>query len=151
MSKLKRKYGVGARPCARKSRIARRSLRRPKGRDATRNSRAAAPVRRLLDSIKPTPRGKGYEFITRSVGGSIPSKFIPEHGRHPGGIRARCSPDSDGGLRGGAIRRVVSLVDSNEMSFKMAGIQGQDGRAQVSPRAARATDEIDHDTRPIPG
>jgi elongation factor G len=70
------------------------------------------------------PRGAGYEFVDSIVGGSIPNKFIPA---------------VDRGIQEAAVRGVVAGyplvdfqaecydgsyhdVDSNEMSFKMAGI-----------------------------
>jgi elongation factor G len=75
--------------------------------------------------MKPLPRGSGYKFVDEIVGGSIPSKFIPA---------------VDKGIQESAVRGVLAgypmvdfeaevfdgsyhSVDSNEMSFKMAGIQ----------------------------
>ncbi len=74
--------------------------------------------------LAPRPRGGGYEFVDKIVGGVIPNKFIPA---------------VDRGIREAAERGVVAGypmvdfsaecydgsyhdVDSNEMSFKMAGI-----------------------------
>ena len=74
--------------------------------------------------IAPRPRGSGYEFVDKIVGGVIPNKFIPA---------------VDRGVQESAERGVVAGypvvdfqvecfdgsyhdVDSNEMSFKMAGI-----------------------------
>ncbi|HEY2825607.1 MAG TPA: elongation factor G, partial [Gemmatimonadales bacterium] len=76
--------------------------------------------------IAPLPRGKGYEFGDEIVGGAIPHKFIPA---------------VDRGVQEAAARGVLAGfpvvdfkvecydgsyhdVDSNEMSFKMAGILG---------------------------
>jgi len=76
--------------------------------------------------IAPRPRGAGYEFVDNIVGGVIPNKFIPA---------------VDRGVQESAERGVVAGypvvdfqvecfdgsyhdVDSNEMSFKMAGILG---------------------------
>jgi elongation factor G len=76
--------------------------------------------------IAPRPRGAGYEFVDKIVGGVIPNKFIPA---------------VDRGVQESAERGVVAGypvvdfqvecydgsyhdVDSNEMSFKMAGILG---------------------------
>jgi len=76
--------------------------------------------------IAPRPRGTGYEFVDNIVGGVIPNKYIPA---------------VDRGVQESAERGVVAGypvvdfqvecfdgsyhdVDSNEMSFKMAGIQG---------------------------
>ena len=91
--------------------------------------------------MKPLPRGSGYKFVDEIVGGSIPSKFIPA---------------VDQGIQEAAVRGVLAgypmvdfevevfdgsyhSVDSNEMSFKMAGHPGvQDGRAEVQADPARA-------------
>jgi elongation factor G len=74
--------------------------------------------------ISPRPRGSGYEFVDAIKGGVIPNKFIPA---------------VDRGIQESAVRGIVAGypcvdfaaecfdgsyhdVDSNEMSFKMAGI-----------------------------
>ncbi len=74
--------------------------------------------------MMPVPRGTGYVFEDAIVGGSIPNKFIPAVDR---GIQEA----SQRGVLAGApmVDFKVELfdgsyhtVDSNEMSFKMAGI-----------------------------
>lgn len=74
--------------------------------------------------LSPLPRGDGYRFENKIVGGVIPSKYIPA---------------VDKGIQEASVRGVLSgyplvdfcaevydgsthSVDSNEMSFKMAGI-----------------------------
>jgi elongation factor G len=74
--------------------------------------------------IKPLKRGEGYRFVDSIVGGVIPNKFIPA---------------VDRGIQESAARGIITGhpvvdfeaecyfgsyhdVDSNEMSFKMAGI-----------------------------
>ena len=74
--------------------------------------------------LSPLPRGEGYVFIKRITGGAIPTKYLPA---------------VDRGIREAAVRGVVAgypmvdfqaecydgshhSVDSNDMSFKMAGI-----------------------------
>jgi elongation factor G len=74
--------------------------------------------------LAPLPRGSGYKFVDNIVGGVIPNKYIPA---------------VDRGIQEAAIRGVIAGyplvdfqaecydgsyhdVDSNEMSFKMAGI-----------------------------
>jgi len=76
--------------------------------------------------LAPRPRGAGYEFVDSIVGGAIPNKFVPA---------------VDRGIQEAAVRGVIAGfplvdfqaecfdgsyhdVDSNEMSFKMAGILG---------------------------
>jgi elongation factor G len=74
--------------------------------------------------LAPRQRGSGYEFVDNIVGGVIPNKYIPA---------------VDRGIQEAAVRGVIAGfplvdfqaecydgsyhdVDSNEMSFKMAGI-----------------------------
>jgi elongation factor G len=83
--------------------------------------------------IAPLPRGSGYRFIDSIVGGVIPNKYIPA---------------VDKGVQEAAARGIIAGypcvdfqaecydgsyhdVDSNEMSFKMAGILAW---RNVSPR-----------------
>ena len=74
--------------------------------------------------IKPAPRGHGYEFVDEIVGGSIPSKFIPAVDR---GVQEASVRGAIAGYP--MVDFIVEVydgsyhsVDSNEMSFKMAGI-----------------------------
>jgi len=84
--------------------------------------------------LAPRPRGAGYEFVDSIVGGVIPNKYIPA---------------VDRGIQEAAVRGVIAGyplvdfqaecfdgsyhdVDSNEMSFKMAGILGF---RNVAPKA----------------
>jgi len=84
--------------------------------------------------LAPRPRGAGYLFVDSIVGGVIPNKFIPA---------------VDRGVQEAAARGVIAGfplvdfqaecydgsyhdVDSNEMSFKMAGILGF---RNVAPKA----------------
>ncbi len=74
--------------------------------------------------MKPRPRGAGYEFVDKVVGGAIPGKFIPAVDKGVQEASAR-------GILAGypLVDFAVEVydgshhsVDSNEMSFKMAGI-----------------------------
>jgi len=84
--------------------------------------------------VAPLPRGAGYEFVDEIVGGVIPGKYIPA---------------VDRGIQEAAVRGVIAGyplvdfkvecydgsyhdVDSNEMSFKMAGIMAF---RNVTPKA----------------
>ena len=84
--------------------------------------------------LSPLPRGTGYEFVDKIVGGVIPNKYIPA---------------VDRGIQESAVRGVIAGfpmvdfkaecydgsyhdVDSNEMSFKMAGIMAF---RNVAPKA----------------
>lgn len=72
----------------------------------------------------PAARGSGYQFENAIVGGSIPGKFIPAVDR---GVQEACARGVLAGYP--MVDFIVELydgsfhsVDSNEMSFKMAGI-----------------------------
>jgi len=96
--------------------------------------------------IMPQPEGAGYEFQSKVVGGSIPSKFIPA---------------VDRGVQEAAARGVLAGypvvdfkvecydgsyhdVDSNEMSFKMAGVLAfKNVAAQCKPVLMEPIQEID--------
>ncbi|MBL8988448.1 MAG: elongation factor G [Gemmatimonadetes bacterium] len=74
--------------------------------------------------LAPLARGSGYEFIDNIVGGVIPGKFIPAVDR---GIQEAAARGSMAGypmvdFRAEVFEGSYHDVDSNEMSFKMAGI-----------------------------
>ena len=74
--------------------------------------------------MMPVPRGTGYVFEDQIVGGAIPGKFIPAVDRgiqeaSARGILAGC-PMVDFKIE--LFDGKYHDVDSNEMSFKMAGI-----------------------------
>jgi len=75
--------------------------------------------------IAPAERGDGIRFEDRIVGGSIPSKFIPavEKGIHEAAERGVLAGYPLVDFRVELFDGSYHTVDSNEMSFKMAGIQ----------------------------
>jgi elongation factor G len=74
--------------------------------------------------MAPIPRGEGYVFADRIVGGVIPSKFIPavDRGVQEAAVRGVLAGfplvDFQAELYDGSTHS----MDSNEMSFRMAGI-----------------------------
>ncbi len=75
--------------------------------------------------VEPLPRGAGFEFTERVVGGSVPRNFIPavEKGVReslPGGVFAGC-PVVD--VRVTLFDGSFHPVDSSEMAFKLASSQ----------------------------
>ncbi len=74
--------------------------------------------------IAPQPRGKGYEFVDEIVGGSIPRKFIPavDRGIQEAAVRGVLAGYPMVDFRVELFDGSYHSVDSNEMSFKMAGI-----------------------------
>jgi elongation factor G len=125
MSKLRRKFGVTAELT--RPRIAYRETLKAKGDGQGRHKKQSGGRGQFGDCwvrFAPLPRGKGYEFDDQIVGGSIPRQYIPA---------------VDRGIQEAAVRGVLAgfplvdfkvelydgsyhTVDSNEQSFKMAGI-----------------------------
>lgn len=127
LARLKRKFGVSGelfRP-----RIAYRETITARAEGQGRHKKQSGGRGQFGDCwlrFSPLPRGEGYLFKDEIVGGSIPSKYIPA---------------VDRGVQEAAARGVLAgfplvdfqvecydgsyhSVDSNEMSFKMAGILG---------------------------
>ena len=125
MSKLRRKFGVTAELT--RPRIAYRETIKAKADGQGRHKKQSGGRGQFGDCwvrIAPLTRGKGYEFDDQIVGGAIPRGFIPA---------------VDRGIQEAAVRGVLAgyplvdfkvelfdgsyhTVDSNEQSFKMAGI-----------------------------
>jgi elongation factor G len=75
--------------------------------------------------VEPLPRGSGFEFVNKVVGGSVPRQYVPavEAGVHEAmseGIVAH-NPVVD--LRVSLVDGKEHPVDSSEMAFKLAGLQ----------------------------
>ena len=125
LSKLRRKFQVQAELTAPK--ITYRETIRARGEGQGRHKKQTGGRGQFGDCwvrMMPEPRGGGYQFVDDIVGGAIPSKYVPA---------------VDRGIQEAAVRGVVAgypmvdfrvelfdgsyhSVDSNEMSFKMAGI-----------------------------
>ena len=125
LSKLKRKFSVTAELS--KPKIAYRETLKGKGEGQGRHKKQSGGRGQFGDCwvrFAPQPRGSGYTFVDQIVGGSIPRQYIPA---------------VDKGIQEAAVRGVLAgyplvdfrvelfdgsyhTVDSNEMSFKMAGI-----------------------------
>ncbi|HWP03512.1 MAG TPA: elongation factor G [Gemmatimonadaceae bacterium] len=125
LARLKRKYGVSAELS--RPKIAYRETITGKGEGQGRHKKQTGGRGQFGDCwirMKPLPRGAGYRFVDQIVGGVIPSKFIPA---------------VDKGIQEAALRGVLAgyplvdfevelydgsyhSVDSNELSFKLAGI-----------------------------
>ena len=74
--------------------------------------------------VSPTARGEGYVFADRIVGGAIPSKYIPavDRGVQEASVRVVLAGFPLVDFRVELFDGSTHSVDSNEMSFKMAGI-----------------------------
>jgi elongation factor G len=126
LAKLKRKFGVAAELS--KPKIAYRETIRNRAEGQGRHKKQSGGRGQFGDCwvrIGPAERGDGIRFEDRIVGGAIPSKFIPavEKGIHEAAERGVLAGfplvDFEVELFDGSYH----TVDSNEMSFKMAGIQ----------------------------
>jgi elongation factor G len=125
MAKLKRKFGVTAELS--KPKIAYRETLKSRAEGQGRHKKQSGGRGQFGDCwvrFAPLSRGSGYQFDDQIVGGSIPRQFIPA---------------VDRGIQEAAVRGILAgyplvdfkvelfdgsyhTVDSNEMSFKMAGI-----------------------------
>lgn len=86
--------------------------------------------------LEPNEAGKGFEFLTEVVGGSIPKEYIPA-------VKKGIEEALNNGIRAGfpVVDLKVALfdgsyhdVDSNEMAFKIAGSMGfKEGAKKASP------------------
>ncbi len=86
--------------------------------------------------IEPNETGKGFEFVSEIVGGTIPKEYIPA-------VKKGIEEALDSGIRAGfpVVDIKVALtdgsyhdVDSSEMAFKIAGSMGfKDGTKKASP------------------
>jgi elongation factor G len=125
MSKLKRKYGVSvelSRP-----KIAYRETITGRGEGQGRHKKQSGGRGQFGDCwirLKPRPHGAGYHFLDKIVGGVIPSNYRPavdrgiQESAARGILAGHPVVDFEAELFDGSYHS----VDSNEMSFKMAGI-----------------------------
>ncbi|HSE46515.1 MAG TPA: elongation factor G [Gemmatimonadales bacterium] len=125
LGRLQRKFGVHAELA--RPRVAYRETLKGKGDGQGKHKKQSGGRGQYGDCwvrFSPLPRGSGYKFVDSIVGGVIPNRYIPA---------------VDRGIQESAVRGVVAGypmvdfqaecydgsyhdVDSNEMSFKMAGI-----------------------------
>jgi elongation factor G len=146
-AKLKRKFSVTAELS--KPRIAYRETIKGKAEGQGRHKKQSGGRGQFGDCwvrFAPQPRGAGYSFVDQIVGGAIPRGFIPA---------------VDKGIQEAAVRGVLAgfplvdfrveifdgsyhTVDSNEMSFKMAGILAFKAvAAKCKPVLLEPLDEIE--------
>lgn len=75
--------------------------------------------------IEPLPRGSGFEFVNKVVGGVVPKQYIPavEAGVHEALNEGILSHNQVVDLRVTLVDGKEHPVDSSEMAFKLAGSQ----------------------------
>src|SRR5436305_330573 len=126
LAKLRRKYGVQAQLT--RPKIAYRETLKGRAEGQGKHKKQTGGRGQFGDCwvrIAPAPRGAGYEFIDKIVGGAIPRQYIPAVDR---GIQEACIRGVLAGYPVVDFKVEVfdgsfHTVDSNEQSFKMAGIQ----------------------------
>lgn len=86
--------------------------------------------------IEPLPAGSGYEFVDKTVGGSIPKEYIQpinngiQEAAHNGVVAGYDTVD----FRVTVVDGSYHEVDSSEMAFKIAGSMAfQDGARRADP------------------
>ncbi len=95
--------------------------------------------------VEPLPRGSGFEFVDKVVGGAVPNNYIPIGGE------GRPAPDGAGHRRrvpggrpaGHPGRRQGALVDSSDAAFQTAGCAGPQGRGRQGSDVAARTGRRD--------
>jgi elongation factor G len=125
LSKLRRKFGVGAELS--KPKIAYRETLKAKAEGQGRHKKQSGGRGQFGDCwvrFAPQPRGTGYTFVDQIVGGSIPRNFIPavDRGIQEASLRGVLAGYPLVDFRAELFDGSYHTVDSNEMSFKMAGI-----------------------------
>jgi elongation factor G len=147
LAKLKRKFGVAAE--LRRPRIAYRETIRARAEGQGRHKKQSGGRGQFGDCwvrIAPVPRGDGIKFEDQIVGGSIPSKFIPavEKGIHEAAERGVLAGYPLVDFKVELFDGSYHTVDSNEMSFKMAGILAFKSVApKARPVLLEPLDEVD--------
>ncbi len=86
--------------------------------------------------LEPQEPGKGYEFITKIVGGSIPKEYIPavDKGIQEAMLNGVCAGFPMVDLKVTLVDGSYHEVDSSEMAFKIAGSLGfKEGARKAKP------------------
>jgi elongation factor G len=150
MSKLKRKFSVTAELS--KPRIAYRETIKGKAEGQGRHKKQSGGRGQFGDCwvrFAPLPRGSGYQFVDEIVGGSIPRQYIPavDRGIQEAAVRGILAGYPLVDFQAEVFDGSYHTVDSNEMSFKMAGIQAFKAVAvRCKPTLLEPLDELEIET-----
>jgi elongation factor G len=84
--------------------------------------------------IEPLERGSGFEFVNKTVGGSVPRQYVPavENGVHEALIDGVLTHNPLVDVRVSLVDGKEHPVDSSEMAFKLAGSQAMKAGAEKS-------------------
>ena len=126
LGRIARRYGVSAELT--RPRIAYRETFRAKGEGQGKHKKQTGGRGQYGDCwirIRPLARGEGYRFVDEVVGGVIPNKYIPavDRGIQESAMRGVLAGHPVVDFEAECFDGSYHDVDSNEMSFKMAGIQ----------------------------
>jgi len=82
--------------------------------------------------IEPLARGSGFEFVNKTVGGSVPRQYVPavENGVHEAMIEGILTHNPMVDVRVSLVDGKEHPVDSSEMAFKLAGSQAMKAGAE---------------------
>lgn len=124
VDRLQRKFGVGVE--TRAAKVPYRETVRTKAKAQGRHKKQSGGRGQFGDCVvefEPLPRGSGFEFVDKIVGGAIPRNFIPAVHK---GIEEAMSEGVIAGYPTVDVRATVvdgsfHPVDSSEIAFKIAG------------------------------
>jgi len=82
--------------------------------------------------IDPLERGSGFEFVNKTVGGSVPRQYVPavENGVHEAMTEGILTHNPLVDVRVSLVDGKEHPVDSSEMAFKLAGSQAMKAGAE---------------------
>ena len=147
LAKLKRKFGVTAELS--KPKIAYRETLKAQAEGQGRHKKQSGGRGQFGDCwvrFAPLPRGSGYKFVDEIVGGSIPRQYVPavDRGIQEAAVRGVLAGYPLVDFQAEVFDGSYHTVDSNEMSFKMAGILAFKAvAAKCKPVLLEPLDEIE--------
>ena len=127
VEKMKRKFGVDV--LIREPKVPYREAIRKKVQQHYRHKKQSGGRGQFADihiEVEPLPRGSGYEFVDKVVGGSVPRTYIPAVDK---GVQEAMRKGIIAGFPVQDVRVTLydgqhHAVDSSEMAFKIAGAMG---------------------------
>jgi len=137
IAKLKQKFGVEV--ILKEPKVPYREALKKKVQQHYRHKKQSGGKGQFADvhiEIEPLPRGEGYEFVDKIVGGVVPRQFIPAVDK---GIQESMKKGILAGYPVQDVRVILydgqhHAVDSNEMALKIAGSMGfKRGMEQALP------------------